>query len=185
MQGLSVCSVADNVKLETEERSKFSHLKWLKYTRQMDESIFITDNNERLSRQLRFTAEIDKMTSIMRRTLLVDGSRPENEYVEILLKDLWLWEHRDHLPSELSGWQQQRVAIWRALVMKPFLILADEPTWNLDSKNSIEIINLFKETSKKYNQTILMITHSQIVAKSADRILRVSDWKLIDLLGNN
>lgn len=112
---------------------------------------------------------------------VLDHKKPKKEYVENLLIDLWLSERRNHLPSELSGWQQQRVAIWRALIMKPFLILADEPTWNLDSKNSSEIINLFKETSKKYNQTILMITHSQIVAKSADRILRVSDWKLSEI----
>ena len=83
-------------------------------------------------------------------------------------------------PSQLSGGQQQRVAIGRALITRPSLILADEPTGNLDSQNSSEVIALLKETSKKYEQTIIMITHNRSIAQTADRVLQVSDGTLTD-----
>ena len=89
-------------------------------------------------------------------------------------------DRRNHLPSQLSGGQQQRVAIGRALITRPSLILADEPTGNLDSQNSSEVIALLKETSKKYEQTIIMITHNRSIAQTADRVLQVSDGTLTD-----
>ena len=91
-----------------------------------------------------------------------------------------LKDRRNHLPSQLSGGQQQRVAIGRALITRPSLILADEPTGNLDSQNSSEVIALLKETSKKYEQTIIMITHNRSIAQTADRVLQVSDGTLTD-----
>ena len=113
--------------------------------------------------------------------VLLDYQRPDMAYLEELLTILNLKERRNHLPSQLSGGQQQRVAIGRALFTKPSLILADEPTGNLDSKNTNEVIALLKETSKKYGQTIVMITHSRSIAQKADHILQVSDGMLTDL----
>ncbi len=104
----------------------------------------------------------------------------DRKYLEELLNILGLQERKNHLPSELSGGQQQRVAIGRALITRPSLILADEPTGNLDSKNSSEVISLLKESSQKYEQTIIMITHSRSIAQAADRVLRVSDGILVD-----
>ena len=103
--------------------------------------------------------------------------------MEELLEVLGLRERRSHLPRQLSGGQQQRVAIGRALVTRPMLILADEPTGNLDSKNSREVISLLKSTSRHYRQTILMITHNPAIAQQADRVLQVSDGFLTDLGG--
>ena len=105
----------------------------------------------------------------------------QKQYLEELLTVLNLKERRNHLPNQLSGGQQQRVAIGRALLTRPSLILADEPTGNLDSKNSSEVIALLHEASKKYAQTIIMITHSQSIAQTADRVLKVSDGVLTDL----
>ena len=112
--------------------------------------------------------------------VLLDYKKPDRKYLDELLNILGLQERRNHLPSELSGGQQQRVAIGRALITKPSLILADEPTGNLDSKNSSEVISLLKESSQKYEQTIIMITHSRSIAQAADRVLRVSDGILVD-----
>lgn len=112
--------------------------------------------------------------------VLLDYKKPDRKYLDELLNILGLQERRNHLPSELSGGQQQRVAIGRALITKPSLILADEPTGNLDSKNSSEVISLLKESSQKYEQTIIMITHSHSIAQSATRVLRVSDGILVD-----
>lgn len=112
--------------------------------------------------------------------ILLDYRKPDKRYLEELLCVLNLKERRHHLPSQLSGGQQQRVAIGRALMTRPSLILADEPTGNLDSENSSEVIALLKETSKKYAQTIIMITHNRSIAQTADRILQVSDGRLTD-----
>lgn len=112
--------------------------------------------------------------------VLLDYKKPDRKYLDELLNILGLQERRNHLPSELSGGQQQRVAIGRALITKPSLILADEPTGNLDSKNSSEVISLLKESSQKYEQTVIMITHSRSIAQAADRVLRVSDGILVD-----
>lgn len=113
--------------------------------------------------------------------VLLDYQKPDTKYLEELLSVLNLKERRNHLPSQLSGGQQQRVAIGRALFTRPALILADEPTGNLDSQNTSEVIALLKEASKKYEQTIIMITHSRSIAQTADRILQVSDGELTDL----
>ena len=112
--------------------------------------------------------------------VLLDYQEPDAEYLEELLKTLGLSGRRAHLPSELSGGQQQRVAIGRALFTRPSLILADEPTGNLDTQNTNEVIALLKETSKRYEQTILMITHNRSISQTADRVLQVSDGVLTD-----
>ena len=115
--------------------------------------------------------------------LLFDYKKPDQDYVEELLSVLSLKERRNHLPRQLSGGQQQRVAIGRALITRPMMILADEPTGNLDTQNSSEVISLLKSASKRYSQTILMITHNRSIASTADRVLRVSDGVLTDLGG--
>lgn len=112
--------------------------------------------------------------------VLLDYQKPSKKYLEELLTVLNLRERRGHLPSQLSGGQQQRTAIGRALMTRPSLILADEPTGNLDSKNTREVIALLKATAKKYEQTIVMITHSRSIAQTADRVLQVSDGVLTD-----
>ena len=113
--------------------------------------------------------------------VLLDYEKPNKKYLEELLAVLNLKERRHHLPSQLSGGQQQRVAIGRALITRPALILADEPTGNLDSQNTSEVITLLKEASRKYEQTIVMISHSRSIAQTADRILQVSDGVVSDL----
>lgn len=113
--------------------------------------------------------------------VLLDYQKPDRKYLEELLAVLNLKERRNHLPSQLSGGQQQRVAIGRALITRPSLILADEPTGNLDTQNSSEVIALLKKASKKYEQTIIMITHNRSIAQTADRVLNVSDGVLTDL----
>lgn len=113
--------------------------------------------------------------------LLLDYKKPNPKFVNELLNVLGLMERRNHLPSQLSGGQQQRVAIGRALVTRPALIMADEPTGNLDSKNSQEVIALLQSMSSKYQQTILMITHNENHAGAANRVFRMSDGVLKDL----
>lgn len=115
--------------------------------------------------------------------LLLDGQRPNREKIEELLSILGLTERRKHLPSQLSGGQQQRVAIGRALIMQPMLILADEPTGNLDSKSSRDVMDLLARASRHYQQTILMITHNDNLASDADRVFRVTDGHLRDMGG--
>lgn len=112
--------------------------------------------------------------------VLLDYQKPDKKYLEELLEVLNLKERRNHLPSQLSGGQQQRVAIGRALISRPSLILADEPTGNLDTQNSSEVITLLKNASKRYAQTIIMITHSRSIAQTADRVLQVSDGVLTE-----
>ena len=112
--------------------------------------------------------------------VLLDYQKPDRRYLEDLLTVLGLKERRRHLPGQLSGGQQQRVAIGRALITRPSLILADEPTGNLDTRNTSEVIALLKEASRLYEQTIVMITHSRSIAQAADRILQVSDGVVTD-----
>lgn len=116
--------------------------------------------------------------------LLLDYRKPKASDVEEILELLGLTERRNHLPSQLSGGQQQRVAIGRAMITKPKLILADEPTGNLDSKNSQDVIDLLTKASRHYQQTILMITHNNSLTSMVDRVLRVTDGVLTDLGGN-
>lgn len=109
----------------------------------------------------------------------LDGKKVDDSKVNELLDILGLQDRVNHLPNELSGGQQQRVAIGRALVNSPSLILADEPTGNLDSKASEEIIKLLKETNEKYNQTIIIITHDLSIAEQAKRIITINDGKIV------
>lgn len=109
----------------------------------------------------------------------LDGKKPNNKEVEELIKILGLEERKMNLPNQLSGGQQQRVAIGRALINKPAIILADEPTGNLDSKSSEEIIKLLKLSNEKYNQTILLVTHDEKVARKAGRIIEIKDGKIV------
>ena len=113
--------------------------------------------------------------------LLLDNRKAQPEQLEEILEVLGLKERRKHLPGQLSGGQQQRVAIGRALITKPMMILADEPTGNLDSGNSRDVISLLHQASKRYQQTILMITHNQNLASCADRVFRVADGVLSEL----
>lgn len=105
----------------------------------------------------------------------LDNIKIDKEYLEDLLKTLDLKERENHLPSELSGGQQQRTSIGRALINRPSIVLADEPTGNLDSKNSKEIVELLKVSVKKYNQTLIMITHDTNIALQADRVITIED----------
>jgi putative ABC transport system ATP-binding protein len=114
----------------------------------------------------------------MKLPMLLENSQVDETYVEELLDMLGLTERRHHLPSQLSGGQQQRTAIGRALINKPSIILADEPTGNLDSKHSQEIMNLLAYSVKKYNQTLVMITHDLHIAENADRIIKIEDGVL-------
>ena len=111
--------------------------------------------------------------------VLMDGQKINEERLKELLQVLKLEERQKHLPNQLSGGQQQRVSIGRALMNAPAVVLADEPTGNLDSKNSQEIVELLKLSNKKYNQTLIMITHDENIALQADRIIAIEDGKII------
>ena len=111
---------------------------------------------------------------------LLDHRTVDEEYFNDLVKTLGLKERLNHLPSELSGGQQQRVAIARALINKPSIVLADEPTGNLDSENSKEIIEMIKYSVKKYNQTAIVITHDLNIAENADRIIKIKDGRIVE-----
>ena len=117
--------------------------------------------------------------------ILLDYCKPQEKDVKEILDMLGLTERRNHLPNQLSGGQQQRVAIGRALITRPKLILADEPTGNLDSKNSQDVMDLLTQASRHYQQTILMITHNNNLTASVDRVLRVTDGVLTDLGGES
>lgn len=110
--------------------------------------------------------------------MLLDGRKPKREEFDEIIKMLGLNERLNHLPNQLSGGQQQRVAIGRSLIYRPSIILADEPTGNLDRKNSEGILEMLKISNKEYNQTILMITHDEKIALSADRMIRIDDGKI-------
>ena len=109
----------------------------------------------------------------------LDNRKVDNETIDNMLKLLGLENRRNHLPNELSGGQQQRTSIGRALITNPCLILADEPTGNLDSKSSDEIVALLKKSNKDLKQTIIMITHNMEIAKIADRIIKIEDGKIV------
>ena len=115
--------------------------------------------------------------------ILLDYQKPDKKRVDEILEVLGLSDRRHHLPGQLSGGQQQRVAIGRALIMRPMLVLADEPTGNLDSKNSQDVMDLLMKASRYYQQTILMITHNENLTANVDRVLKVRDGELSDLGG--
>ena len=110
----------------------------------------------------------------------LDNKKVEKQKLNNLLQSLGLEARRKHLPNELSGGQQQRTSIGRAMITNPSIILPDEPTGNLDSKSSDEIVNLLKRSNKEYKQTIIMITHNIEIAKIADRIIRIEDGKIVN-----
>ena len=112
--------------------------------------------------------------------LSLDNREVDKERLNELLKLLGLQNRKNHLPNELSGGQQQRTSIGRALITNPTIILADEPTGNLDSKSSDEIVALLKKSNKELNQTIIMITHNMEIAKEADRIVKIEDGKIVE-----
>ena len=108
----------------------------------------------------------------------LDGNRVDRVHIEHIIETLGLQEKKESLPSQLSGGQQQRVAIARALASKPAIILADEPTGNLDSRTSLDVMGLLKVTSEQFSQTIVMITHNEEIAQMADRIIRIEDGRI-------
>lgn len=110
--------------------------------------------------------------------LRLDGRKPDERQTEYLVKTLGLENRLDHLPNQLSGGQQQRVSIGRALINNPALMLADEPTGNLDSENSKEIVSLLRKFNKEQNQTVIIITHDERIALAADRIIEIEDGKI-------
>ena len=111
--------------------------------------------------------------------LLLDGKKPDQKQIEMLVEKLGLENRLKHLPNELSGGQQQRVSIGRALLNSPALLLADEPTGNLDSENSKEIIKLLRQFNKENKQTVIIITHDERIALSADRVIEINDGKIL------
>ncbi len=110
----------------------------------------------------------------------LDGRREDKEYIDKIIDSLGLGKKLDSLPNALSGGQQQRVAIARALAAKPAIVLADEPTGNLDSKTSLDVMGLLKVTSEQFSQTIVMITHNEEIAQTADRIIRIEDGRILN-----
>ena len=110
--------------------------------------------------------------------MLLDGKKPDREQLERILEVLQLSERKNHLPNQLSGGQQQRVSIGRAIINNPSIVLADEPTGNLDSKNSGDIMELLKESNRRYNQTLIVITHDESIALQADRIIAIEDGRI-------
>ncbi|MCU6746467.1 ABC transporter ATP-binding protein [Faecalicatena acetigenes] len=107
------------------------------------------------------------------------GKHINQKYIEELLRELGIWEKRKKYPNELSGGQQQRVAIARALANKPSILLCDEPTGNLDSATTIEVMGLLKASCRKYNQTILMVTHNEAIAQTCDRVIHIEDGQIV------
>ncbi|HIZ44752.1 MAG TPA: ABC transporter ATP-binding protein [Firmicutes bacterium] len=110
--------------------------------------------------------------------ILLDGQKPDEKHLEELTRILGLSDRLGHLPNQLSGGQQQRVSIGRALINHPALVLADEPTGNLDSKNSAEIVELLKESNRTYHQTLIVITHDERIALQADRVISIEDGRV-------
>lgn len=145
-------------------------------------TIFRRRNIGFIFQSFQLVSELDVEQNIMF-PLLLDYRKPNSKDVDEILDLLGLTERRHHLPSQLSGGQQQRVAIGRALITKPKLILADEPTGNLDSKNSRDVMDMLTNASRHFRQTILMITHNNNLTASVDKVFRVSDGVMTDLGG--
>lgn len=152
------------------------------FSMEEERTIFRRRNIGFIFQSFQLVSELDVEQNIIF-PLLLDYRQPDPAAVEEMLDLLGLSERRHHLPSQLSGGQQQRVAIGRALITKPKLILADEPTGNLDSRNSQDVIALLTQASRRFQQAILMITHNKSLTSSVDRVLQVSDGVLTDLGG--
>lgn len=116
--------------------------------------------------------------------IILDNGKINNDYIDSLLKILGIYDKKTMFPNQLSGGQKQRVAIARALANNPKIILADEPTGNLDTNNSKEVLNLLKEVIRKYNTTLIMVTHNENIAKDADRIIRIENGKILNISHN-
>ncbi|MCR1954632.1 ABC transporter ATP-binding protein [Clostridioides mangenotii] len=159
------------VKIENQDIYKLSESKLAKYRRKKIGFIFQQYN---LIPVLTVRENIEM-------PLMLDKAKIDKAYIDDLIEFLGLTERQKHLPNQLSGGQQQRVAIARALAAKPAIILADEPTGNLDTKTTTEVMNLLKKSIKKYNQTLIMITHNDNVAENADRIISIVDGKIKSL----
>lgn len=151
--------------------------------REEERTIFRRRNIGFVFQSFQLVSELNVEQNIMF-PLLLDYRKPGAGEVDEILNLLGLTERRHHLPNQLSGGQQQRVAIGRALITKPKLILADEPTGNLDSKNSRDVMDMLIKASRQYQQTILIITHNKNLTASVDRVFQVSDDCLTDLGGN-
>ncbi len=155
----------------------------------MDNSDVYAQNDEQLAifrrRQVGLIYQFYNLIPVLNVTenitlpVLMDGRKVNRGYLKELLQTLRLTGREDHLPNQLSGGQQQRVSIGRALINTPAVVLADEPTGNLDTKNSQEIVELLKTSNKKYNQTLIVITHDENIALQADRIIAIEDGKII------
>ena len=158
----------------------------------MEETYFAMGENERtvfrrqnigfIFQSFHLIPELDVEQNIIF-PLLLDYKKPNQEQVDEILEVLGLTNRRKHLPGQLSGGQQQRVAIGRALIMRPALVLADEPTGNLDSQSSQDVMDLLCKASRHYQQTVLMITHNMNLTSQADRVFQVTDGELIELGG--
>ncbi|WP_270647944.1 ABC transporter ATP-binding protein [Paeniclostridium hominis] len=162
------------VKIEGKDIYKLSENKLAKYRRQNIGFIFQQYN---LIPVLNVRENIEM-------PLMLDKAKIDKEYIDEVIEFLGLSERQNHLPNQLSGGQQQRVAIARALAAKPAIILADEPTGNLDTKTTNEVMELLKKSIKKYNQTLIMITHNDEIAKNADRIISIVDGYTKELIHN-
>ncbi len=155
----------------------------------MDNSDVYAQNDEQLAifrrRQVGLIYQFYNLIPVLNVTenitlpVLMDGRKVNRGYLKELLQTLRLTGREDHLPNQLSGGQQQRVSIGRALINTPAVVLADEPTGNLDTKNSQEIVELLKTSNRKYNQTLIVITHDENIALQADRIIAIEDGKII------
>lgn len=150
--------------------------------KEKERTIFRRRNISFIFQSFQLVSELNVEQNIMF-PLLLDYRKPDQSAIHEILELLGLTERRHHLPNQLSGGQQQRVAIGRALITKPKLILADEPTGNLDSKNSQDVIDLLTNASRHYQQTILMITHNKSLTASVDHVFQVSDGMLTDFGG--
>lgn len=155
----------------------------------MDNSDVYAQNDEQLAifrrRQVGLIYQFYNLIPVLNVTenitlpVLMDGRKVNRGYLKELLQTLRLTGREDHLPNQLSGGQQQRVSIGRALINTPAVVLADEPTGNLDTKNSQEIVELLKTSNRKYNQTLIVITHDENIALQADRIIAIEDGRII------
>ena len=157
------------VKIEEQEISDMHENKLARYRRKNIGFIF---------QQYNLIPVLDVRENI-KMPLMLDKASIDEKYIDDIVNFLGLKEREKHLPNQLSGGQQQRVAIGRALAPKPSIILADEPTGNLDTKTTEEVLKLLKDSIKKYNQTLVMITHNEEIARMADRVIYIKDGKLI------